>query len=144
MNTIMLIILFIIVSFILVIIFILENRKNTKENLNINNSVTGPTGATGYTGYTGVKGYTGYNGATGYTGNVNNLNKKSDRRFYHLGFINEPRHRNSNQCYRKQYIDLGLWYNKPTEMRPVPAMRPIYSLKETPSNCPCAEYVSAP
>ena len=66
------------------------------------------------------------------------------KQFYNTGFIDEPRHKNANQCSEKQNIQLSSYYNKPTEMRPVPAMSPNYSLKETPNNCPCAQYVTPP
>ena len=70
--------------------------------------------------------------------------QSSQKHFYNTGFIDEPRHKNANQCYKKQDIKLSSYYNKPTEMRPVPAMSPNYSLERTPSDCPCAQYVSQP
>lgn len=63
---------------------------------------------------------------------------------YTLGYINEPRHHNSNQCYEKSDIKLSSYYNNPTEDRPVPTMGPNYSDEKISDNCSCLEGIHPP
>lgn len=63
---------------------------------------------------------------------------------YNTGYINAPKHSNTNQCDYTNNVKLSYYYNKPTDTRPIPEMTPGYMSEYIPDDCSCLQFVISP